>query len=97
MSVLTDYVDAALKQAVCEKLEDGQFFCSIASIRGPYASASSKREALEELRSIFEEWLVAALRDDDDLPVLAGLSLNFAGKRWPDPSRAATSSPSFVP
>jgi len=33
-------------------------------------------------RAVLEEWLVLALRDDDDLPVLGNVSLNFGGRRW---------------
>lgn len=82
--MLSEYIDAAMKQAGCEKLESGEFFCSIPGIKGPYGSGASKREALTGLRDVLEEWLVAALRDDDELPAIAGVSLNFGGKRWQD-------------
>jgi hypothetical protein len=44
------------------------------------------------LRAAFEEWLVIALREDDTLPELAGVSLNFGGKRWQHPLPAENQS-----
>jgi predicted RNase H-like HicB family nuclease len=82
MTILAEYIDASMKEARTEKLEDGQYFCSLPQFRGVWAAAATKHKAMEELRDVFEEWLVAALRDDDDLPEVGGLSLNFAGKRW---------------
>ncbi len=94
MSVLRDYVEAALKLARCEKIADGEYFCSIDALKGPYGSGSSQEAAVADLKDALEEWLVASLRDDDELPEVAGISLNFGGKRWQDPSPAATSSQS---
>ena len=94
MSVLLDYVAAAMKAAKTEKLEDGQYFCSLPPFRGVWAAGGSKREAMDELRDVFEEWLVIALRADDELPEIDGVSLNFAGKRWPEQSPGESLSPS---
>lgn len=58
MSVLTEYIQAALKQAKCDTLEDGQFFCTIPFLKGPYGAGPSRREAVAELRDVLEEWLV---------------------------------------
>lgn len=97
MAILGEYVEAAMKHASCERLEDGTYFCAIEGLKGPYGAANSKRAAAAELREVLEEWLVAALRDDDDLPEFGGVSLNFGGKRWQDPSLVASSSSASAP
>jgi predicted RNase H-like HicB family nuclease len=80
--MLTEYIEQALTQAQVEKMEDGRFFASIPDFKGVWADGDTSEESLKELRSVLEEWLVIALREDDTLPELSGVSLNFGGKRW---------------
>ncbi len=87
--MLTEYIQKAMACAVVEKTEEGEYVASIPGIQGPWAYGKTRKEAKEELRSVFEEWLVLALREDDDLPLLEGVSLNFGGKRWQKQPAAA--------
>ncbi len=91
MSVLQDYIDRAMARSCYEKLEDGRYAASIAGLPGVWADGATEDECRLTLREVLEEWLVAALRDDEQLPEFDGASLNFAGKRWSKPSRAAAS------
>jgi predicted RNase H-like HicB family nuclease len=87
--MLTEYVQKAMASAVAEKTEEGEYVASIPGIQGPWASGKTRKEAKEELRPVFEEWLVLALREDEELPELDGASLNFGGKRWQKQPAAA--------
>ena len=91
MSVLSEYIERAMARSCYEELEDGRFASSIPGLPGVWADGTSKEQCQAALREVLEEWLVAALREDDDLPELDGVTLNFAGKRWSKPSRAAGS------
>ena len=47
-------------------------------MQGVWANEDTLEACREELRSAFEDWLLLALREGDDLPTLDGISLNFA-------------------
>jgi len=78
--MLTEYIEKAMSLAQVEKMEDGRYFASIPLFKGLWADGDTKDECLNELHSSFEEWLVIALREDDELPELGQVSLNFGGK-----------------
>ena len=83
--MLLEYVEKAVGEAELEKMEDGRYFASISGFKGLWADGESKAECLRELRAALEEWLVIALREDEELPPIQGVSLNFGGKRWSNP------------
>jgi predicted RNase H-like HicB family nuclease len=74
--------------AQVEKMEDARYFASIPDFKGLWADGDTSKECLIQLRSALEEWLVVGLREDEELPELAGISLNFSGKRWHTPLAA---------
>ena len=86
--MLTEYMGQAMALAQIEKTEDGRYFASIPDFKGLWADADTRIGCLTELRSALEEWLVVALREDEELPELIGISLNFGGKRWHSPLAA---------
>ena len=83
--MLTEYLEKAMAQVGVEKMEDGRYFASIPQFKGVWGDGDTAEESCEELRSALEEWLVIALREDDTLPKIDGISLNFGGKRWQRP------------
>ncbi len=83
--MLTEYLEKAMAQANVEKTEDGRYFASIPDFKGVWGDGDTPKESCKELRGALEEWLVIALRDDDTLPKIDGVSLNFGGKRWRRP------------
>ena len=83
--MLTDYIEKAMGLAQVEKMEDGRYFGAIPGFLGLWADGDTQKKCLRELRHSLEEWLVIALRDDEELPELSGISLNFGGKRWKAP------------
>jgi len=83
--MLTEYIEKAMSLAHVDKIEDGRYFASIPGFKGLWADGDTQNECRSELRDCLEEWLVIALREDDELPELAEVSLNFGGKRWQTP------------
>ena len=83
--MLSEYLEKAMAQAKVEKTEDGRYFASIPDFKGVWGDGETPKESCEELRAALEEWLVIALREDDTLPKIDGVSLNFGGKRWQRP------------
>jgi predicted RNase H-like HicB family nuclease len=69
-------------------MEDGRYFASIPGFKGLWADGDTTKQCLTELRTALEEWLVVALREDEELPELAGINLNFGGKGWRTPPAA---------
>ena len=74
--MLTEYIRAGMRKAHYEMLDDGTFFGTIEGFRGLWANEDSLEACREELRSTFEDWLLLALRDGDELPVWEGIDLN---------------------
>lgn len=81
--VLSDYVAAALAEAVYDKLEDGTFSGHIPACPGVVAFGTSLRECEEELRSTLEDWILVGLRLKHPLPVVNGIDLNKEPAREP--------------
>jgi len=85
--ILTSFVDAAMREAIVEKLSDGTFYAEIPACPGVWAEGKTKKECLETLQEFLEEWLLFKLRDGDrDFPILGGADFN---RKWTeDPSWA---------
>ena len=76
--ILTDYIEAAMCEAIFERLENGDYFGSIPSCQGVWASEATVEQCRVELRSVFEEWIVFGFRFGHELPEVAGINLNFS-------------------
>ena len=74
--VLTDYFEAAMKRSRIELLGDGTFVGRVDGCLGLLSFAKSEAEALEDLRSTLEEWVLLGLKFRHELPVLDGIDLN---------------------
>ena len=75
--MLTDYIQAAMRQAKYEFLEDGTFFASIPELQGLWANAPTVEACREELLDGLEEWIVLGLRLGHKIPPINGIDLNF--------------------
>jgi predicted RNase H-like HicB family nuclease len=74
--MLTKYIEAAMRRAEYEKLEDGTYYGEIPGFEGVLGNAQSLEECREDLRDALEGWLILGLwYQDEDLPVLGKLSL----------------------
>ncbi len=73
--MLVAYLDAAMKRATYKRLVDGTWFGEIPGFLGLWASGESDESCRAELRSTLEDWLLLALRHDEDVPVVDGIDL----------------------
>jgi predicted RNase H-like HicB family nuclease len=73
--MLTEYIQAAMREAQYELMENGEFFGSIPSCPGAWGAARTLEAAREELRETLEDWLVIKLRFGDPIPAVGGVSL----------------------
>lgn len=74
--MLTEYMQAAMRQATYEILDDGSFYGEIPGFQGIYANADTLETCREELREVLEGWIVLGLRLGHPLPIVNGLRLD---------------------
>lgn len=68
--ILTNYINAAMTNAIYDKLDDGSFAGRIPACKGVVAFGTSLRECEEELHSILEDWLLLGVKLGHPLPVI---------------------------
>jgi predicted RNase H-like HicB family nuclease len=78
MDMLTEYMHAAMHQAVYEKLEGGAYYGEFPGLQGVYANAPSLEGCREELRSALEDWLLFSLVNGFSVPPIGGIDLTAA-------------------
>ena len=76
--ILSAYLDAAMRQAEYDKLEDGSFAGRIPACTGVVAFGDSVSDCEFELRSTLEDWLLLGLKLGHILPAIDGIDLNGA-------------------
>jgi predicted RNase H-like HicB family nuclease len=74
--MLIEYINKAMSKALYEKLEDGTYSGKIPQCLGVIAFGETLYRCQEELRSVFEGWLIVKIRHRDRLPVIGGINLN---------------------
>jgi predicted RNase H-like HicB family nuclease len=74
--ILIEYINKAMSEAVYEKLEDGTYCGKICDCPGTIAFGNTLYDCQNELKSVFEGWLIVKIRYGDRLPVMAGFDLN---------------------
>jgi predicted RNase H-like HicB family nuclease len=74
--MLTAYIQAALRQAKYELMENGKFFARVPSCRSVWAEGGTLEDCREELQSTLEDWLFLGLQLGHKLPVINGINLN---------------------
>lgn len=77
--MLTEYLEAAMRQARYEILpDDGTFYGEIPTFDGVYANASTLEACREELREVPEAWPLLRIARHLPLPVVAGRVLTIS-------------------
>ena len=77
--MLTEYIDAAMRRAVYEKLDDGYYYGEIPGVWGVYAHEKTLVDTQRELKSVLEDWILIGLRKGEQLPILDGIDLSIHG------------------
>ena len=81
--MLTEYVDAAMRKAKYEKLDDQEgYAATIRGCRGVIGYGRTLKACRVDLREALEGWIIIKLwHNHNNLPVLAGINLNFKTKK----------------
>ena len=74
--MLTQYIQAAMRHAKYELMENGKFFGRIAECPGLWAEGSALEACREELQSTLEDWIMIKLRHGDQFDVIDGIDIN---------------------
>jgi predicted RNase H-like HicB family nuclease len=76
--MLTAYIEAAMRKAHYEILQDGEgFFGSIEGLNGVWGQADSLEACREELREVLEEWILLGLKMGHTIPSIDGINLTI--------------------
>lgn len=81
--MLTKYIEAAMRGAHYELMENGRFFGAIPKCKGARAEGAGLEDCRGELRSVLEDWILLGLHLGHRLPVIDGINLNRKGARQP--------------
>ena len=83
--MLTNYLQAAMRKAKYELLDDGEgYYGEIPGFRGVYSNAKTLEGCRELLQEVLEEWVFLNIADRTPLPKVSGISLKT--NRLPAPA-----------
>lgn len=75
--MLTKYIQAAMRRAKYEILEDdGSFYGHIPELQGVWANAGTLEACREELEEVLEEWITLGIAWHHPFPAIDGIELN---------------------
>ena len=74
--MLTEYIEAAMREAQFETMEDGRIYARIPPCEGLWADGDTLALAQEQLRSVLEDWILIKARHGDSFPVIAEHDIN---------------------
>ena len=77
MQLIGKYADIAVRHARLQQIGRGEWFADILGFQGAWASESSPKLTLEELREVVKDWTLLKIEHrDGDLPVIEEINLN---------------------
>ncbi|HEV7406727.1 MAG TPA: type II toxin-antitoxin system HicB family antitoxin [Chthoniobacteraceae bacterium] len=74
--MLSQYIEAAMRHAHYETMENGRFWGDIPPCAGCWGDGDTLEECRENLRGALESWILAMVEHDARLPVINGLDFN---------------------
>jgi len=75
--MLTGYIQAALRKARYELLEDDSYYGEIPGFSGVYADAGTLEACRDQLQEVLEGWILLGLRLGHELPEVDGMRLEM--------------------
>jgi predicted RNase H-like HicB family nuclease len=76
--MLTKYIQAAMKHAQYEILEDKNYYGSIPEFDGVWANESTLDGCREELQAALEDWILLGVSMNHELPSIDGIELKYS-------------------
>ena len=75
--MLTNYLNAAMKRAHYEILDDDKsYYGEVKECRGVYANAGTLEECRSELEQTLEDWILFRVSKNLEIPKLDGIDLS---------------------
>ena len=81
MATLAEYLDAAMRQARFEKMEDDSWFASIPALPGIWGNGLTHDEARVDLQDSLPSWIQVHTKAGNQLPELKGVRLSEPRKK----------------
>jgi predicted RNase H-like HicB family nuclease len=78
--MFSEYIQAALKLAEYDTLEDGSYVATVEGLQGVIAIGDSVEECRKDLIEVIEGWIVLRLKLGDSIPPIQGISINVSSE-----------------
>jgi predicted RNase H-like HicB family nuclease len=78
--MFSEYIEAALRRAKYETLENGTYMATVDGLRGVIATGETIEECRVDLIEVIEEWITIRLQRGLDIPALDGNSISVSQK-----------------
>ncbi len=75
--MLTEYINAALRKAKYEILEDKSFYGEIPGFKGLYANEATLEDCRKELKLTLEDWILISISKNLPLPSIGKIKLKI--------------------
>ena len=73
--MLTAYIQAAMRRAQYELLEDGSYYGELPGFQGVYSNADNLEACRDLLQEVLEGWLLVSFAKQLSVPVIDGIDL----------------------
>ena len=74
--MLTKYIEAAMRHAEYEIIEDdNSFYGHVPGFSGLWANAPTLEGCREELQSVLEDWILIGMRWKSTIPIVDGITM----------------------
>lgn len=70
---MADYIEAAMREARYEVLEDGTWYGEIPGLQGVWADADTREQSRNDLEEVLEEWIYLRLSKTLTIPPIGGV------------------------
>jgi predicted RNase H-like HicB family nuclease len=71
--LMADYIEAAMREARYEVLEDGTWYAEIPELKGVWSDAETREQSRKELEEVLEEWIYLRLSRNLSIPPMGGV------------------------
>jgi predicted RNase H-like HicB family nuclease len=76
--MFAEYIQAALRRAKYETLEDGTYMATVEGLRGVIATGDTVEECRQDLVEVIEGWIALRLKMGDTVPAMDGVTIDVS-------------------
>ena len=76
--MFAEYIQAAMRNAKSEPLEDGTYMATVAGLQGVIAVGDTIEECRDDLIGAIEGWVALGLRLGHPIPPIDGIDINVS-------------------